>query len=98
MQFSIPHKESQVAAITRVKKALQQSRAQLAGHVTDMKEEWKDNVLHFSFTLQKSHIEGTLTISEKAYEIYAKLPLIWRLFEGRIETEIKQQISAMLPQ
>jgi hypothetical protein len=97
MQFSIPHKDSKIAAITKVKKALQQSRAQLAGHVTDMQEEWKDNVLHFSFTLQKSHISGTLTITEKTYEIYAKLPLVWRLFEGRIENEIKQQITTLLP-
>ena len=97
MQFTIPHKESQLAAIVRIKKALQQSRSQLASHVTQMKEEWKDNVLHFSFTLQKSHIEGTLTVKEKAYEIYAKLPLIWRLFESRIEKEIKEQVSNLLP-
>lgn len=98
MQFSIPHKESQIAAITRVKKALQHSRAQLAAHVENMQEEWKENVLHFSFVLQKNTISGTVTVTEKAYDITAKLPLIWRLFEGRIEKEIKEQVAQMLPQ
>ena len=97
MQFTIPHKESQISAITRIKKALQQSRSQLAGHVENMQEEWKDNVLHFSFLLQKNKISGTVTITDSAYDIYAKLPLIWRLFEGRIEQEVKNQISQMLP-
>lgn len=96
MQFSIPHKYSQVEATTRVKKMLNQSRAQLAAHVSDMKEEWHDNVLNFAFTAEKYHIEGTLTIKDKLFEIYAKLPLTLRLFEGRIQKMIEEQTKQML--
>ena len=98
MQITIPHKESRISAITRIKKALSQSRSQLAAHVENMQEEWRENVLHFSFLLQKNKISGTVTVTDTTYDIYAKLPLIWRLFEGRIEKEIKEQITQMLPQ
>jgi hypothetical protein len=97
MQFSIPHKESKIAAMTRVKKALQQSREQLASHVSDMTESWSDNVLTFGFTVQKNNITGTVTVTDHTYDIYAKLPFVWRLFEGRIEKAIKEQVSQLLP-
>jgi ABC-type ATPase with predicted acetyltransferase domain len=32
------------------------------------------------------------------YIVDAKLPLLWRVFEGKIEKMIKEQASAMLPQ
>lgn len=84
--------------MTRVKKALQQSRAQLAAHVEGMHESWDNNILTFSFTIQKQAISGTVTITDSSYDIVAKLPLMWRLFEGRIEKEIKEQLAQMLPQ
>ncbi len=96
MQVSIPHKDSEVAAITKVKKLLNESRSKLAAHLTDVEEKWEGNVLTFAFTAQKQHISGTLTVKDKVFELYAKLPLTLRLFEGRIEKMIKEQASSML--
>lgn len=96
MQLTIPHKYSEIEAITYVKKILNQSRSQIAAHVTDMEEKWEGNVLHFAFTTQKQHIKGTLTIKDKAFDLYAKLPLMMRMFEGRIEKMIKEQVGEML--
>lgn len=96
MKVSIPHKDSEVAAITKVKKILNDSRSKLAGQVSDMEERWEGNVLHFAFTAQKTHISGTLTVKDKVFDLYAKLPLTLRLFEGRIEKMIKEQASAVL--
>jgi uncharacterized protein YicC (UPF0701 family) len=96
MNVSIPHKDSEIAAITKVKKILNESRSKLADHLTDVQEKWEGNVLHFEFTAQKQHISGTLTVKDRVFELYAKLPLTLRLFEGRIEKMIKEQASAML--
>ncbi len=96
MQVSIPHKDSQVAAITKVKKILNDSRSKLAGQASDIEERWEGNVLNFAFTAQGTHIKGTLTVKDKVFDLYAKLPLTLRLFEGRIEKMIKEQASAML--
>ena len=96
MKVSIPHKFTEVEAITRVKKILNESRSKLADHLTDVEEKWEGNVLNFAFTAQKQHISGTLTVRDRIFELYAKLPLTLRLFEGRIEKMIKEQAGAML--
>jgi hypothetical protein len=96
MQVTIKHPLSEVEAITRVKKLLQESKSQMAGHVSDITEDWQGNILNFAFTAQGYHIEGTLTVKDKEFDLYAKLPLTLRLFEGRIEKMIKEQAEAML--
>ena len=96
MQITIPHKLTEIQAITHIKKVLQQSRTQLAAHVTDMEERWEGNVMHFAFTAQKQHISGTLTIKNHAFDLYAKLPLMLRLFEGKIKKMIEEETKKML--
>jgi hypothetical protein len=96
MQVSIPHKYSQIEAVTRVKKVLNESRSKLAAHLSDVEEKWEGNMLHFAFTAQKQHISGTLDVKDKAFDLYAKLPLTLRLFEGRIEAMIQEQAGQML--
>jgi hypothetical protein len=46
-------------------------------------------------TLQGKQITGTLAIDDKDFIIDAKLPLLWRLFEGKIERTIAEQVKAM---
>jgi len=96
MKVTIPHKFSQIEAITRVKKVLNESRSKLADHLTDVEERWDNNTLNFAFTAQKQHISGTLEVKDRVFELYAKLPLTLRLFEGRIEKMIKEQAGTML--
>lgn len=96
MQVSIPHKQTQIGAITQVKKILNQSRSQMAAHLTDVTESWEGNVLTFAFTAQKQHISGTLEVKDHSFELYAKLPLMMRLFEGKIEKMIMEESKKML--
>ena len=96
MKVSIPHKFSQIEAITRVKKVLNESRSILAAHLTDVEEKWEGSVLTFAFTAQKQHISGTLEVKDRVFELYAKLPLMMRLFEGKIEKMIQEQAKIML--
>jgi hypothetical protein len=96
MKVSIPHKFSQIEAVTRVRKVLNESRSKLADHLTDVDERWEGNTLHFAFTAQKQHISGSLEVKDKTFELYAKLPMMMRLFEGRIEKMIQEQAGAML--
>ena len=68
-------------------------REKIAQNATEVKTEWQDNVLHFSFTAQGSHIEGTLTVLDNEFQLYAKLPLALRLFEGTIERMIAAEVK-----
>lgn len=95
MHVEIPHQFSQKEAVNRVKMALNQSRAQALQQAPDLKTQWRDDTLEFSATVQGKFIEGTLAVEEKQFVLDAKLPLLWRMFEGRIEKAIKDQVAQM---
>lgn len=95
MHLEIPHKATKVAALTKVKKALQEGRTQLAQHATIDEERWEGDVLHFAATLQGKQITGTLSVTDKDFVIDAKLPLLWRIFEGKIERMMAEQVKSL---
>jgi len=95
MHLAVPHKMSQAAAIERVKKALDENRAQIAQYAQITEEKWDGNTLDFTVDLQGKEITGTLEVTDADYVIDAKLPLLWRMFEGRIESQIAEQVKKM---
>ncbi len=95
MQFKIPFKGSQAEGIQRIKRLLDESRAKIAGHATIEKEEWQGNVLSFAFTAQGKSISGTATVGDNEIDLYAKLPLSLRLFEGTIEKMIAAEVAKL---
>lgn len=98
MHLNIPHKFGQQKAIDRLKAALEQAKTnpQVKDQLTIEKEEWDGNTLTFEFTAQKQHITGTLVIEDKDFILDAKLPLMLRMFEGRIEKMIGEQVKGLL--
>ncbi|MES2006675.1 MAG: polyhydroxyalkanoic acid system family protein [Patescibacteria group bacterium] len=96
MHFNFPHNTSAAHATARIKTALMQQQGELAKHVTIKKQEWEGNTLNFAFDLQGKTITGTVAITEREYVIDATLPLLWRMFEGKIEKEIRNQVGGIL--
>ena len=82
-------------AVSKVKQALMHGKSQLAQYATVDEERWAANTLHFAATLQGKQITGTLEITDKDFVMDAKLPLLWRLFEGKIERSITEQVQAL---
>lgn len=95
MKIKLPHNTTQALAIDRAKKLIDDSRSQFAQHASDIKEEWDGNVLNFGFSGQGQKIEGTLTVTDTDFEVYAKLPLALRLFEGTIERMIHAEAKKL---
>lgn len=95
MHIQVPHNTSASAAVGRIKTALNEHRGQLMQHVKIDKEEWDGNTLNFEIELQGKKIPGSLAATDTEYILDATLPLMWRLFEGKIEKEIEKQIQGM---
>ncbi len=95
MHIQVPHNTSQSKAVGRVKSALNQNRAQLMHHAKIKKEAWVGDTLQFEIELQGKSIPGSLAITEKEFVLDATLPLLWRMFEGKIEKEIKKQVEGL---
>ncbi len=86
---------TQAKAALHIKDKLNQHRKELAEHATISKEEWQDSTLSFAIDFQGKKISGTLQITETDYVLDATLPLLWRMFEGKIEAEVKKQVEKM---
>lgn len=95
MHFKIAHKTTKTEATQRVKDALEQSRPHLKGEIVVNSEKWEGNTFHFDVTLKGKGITGTLDITESDFILDAKLPLMWRMFEGMIEREIAKQVQSL---
>ena len=97
MHIKLPHNlKTEGAAILRAKQALNQMRSQLPPNAKINKESWSDNTLTFDATADKINVTGSLVVTKDEYEITAKLPLMLRIFEGRIEKAIKEQTAQLL--
>ncbi|MDR3571633.1 MAG: polyhydroxyalkanoic acid system family protein [Candidatus Pacebacteria bacterium] len=95
MHLEIPHKTNKQEALVRVKHGLDEMRAKMGDQATIHEERWDVDTLHFDVTAQSQRISGTLKVEDKNFVIDAKLPLMLRLFEGRIEREIMQQVQQL---
>ncbi|HUD02612.1 MAG TPA: polyhydroxyalkanoic acid system family protein [Candidatus Paceibacterota bacterium] len=97
MHLDIPHKfTSKAEAAARVKSALIEMRPHLGDKAKIEKEEWVGDTLNFVADIQGQHISGTLEVRDAVFDINAKLPLVMRMFEGRIEKALKEQTAQML--
>lgn len=96
MHIKIPHQFSQAQATARVKQALAEAKPQLKDKVVVEEERWEGNTLHFAFTAERQRITGTLAVGKAEFELNAKLPLMLKLFEGKIERAIKEQVALAL--
>lgn len=96
MQVNIPHKFTKAEAKERVMVAMREARAKLGDQATIDKEEWVADTLHFGITVQGQSITGTFDVRDSDFGLDAKLPLMLRMFEGRIKKAIEEQASAML--
>lgn len=75
---------------------LVEAKPRLAGNADIEEERWEGDTLHFAFTTQGQRIEGQLEVTDKEFVLNAKLPLMLRMFEGRIEKMIQEQGKQML--
>src|SRR4051812_37715746 len=97
MQLNLKHHTTKVQAVAKIKQFLSSAdRKKLEEHITVTKEEWTGDLLEYAFTLQGQEISGTLTVTDDEYQLYAKLPLMFKMFEGRTEREIRSQADTLL--
>jgi hypothetical protein len=95
MHIQVPHKKLKSEAKQRIKDAIEEARPHMVGQVEITKEEWQDDTLSFAVSVQGKAITGTLQVTEEDFVLDAKLPLMWRVFEGRIQKEVAKQVEQM---
>ena len=96
MEVKIPHNSSKHEAVAKVQRLLLEAKPQLEQKIKIEEERWDGDTLHFSFSAEGKQISGTLAVEDAQYHLNAKLPLLMRMFESRIESMIMEQSKQML--
>jgi hypothetical protein len=93
---SVPHELGQAAARARVEQFLEAVQRDYAEHVRNVSGEWQENQLSFRFLTSGLNISGTLAVEDNAVEVSGPLPFVAVLFRGKIEQQIRAELTKLL--
>ena len=96
LNMTVPHHLSRDEALKRIQGLLNNVRTQFADKISDLHEEWNDNVGRFSFSAMGMPVSGTLTVKPSEIELSGDLPALAALYKSKIESTIRQQAETLL--
>ena len=95
MRIAVPHHTSKENARGRVEGRLDQLLAQFGGRADEIEHEWLGDTLRFKGKARGLSVEGTVEVTDSEVIVDGKLPLMARMFEGRIRQAVEREADAM---
>lgn len=95
MRIDVPHNTSKEIARTKVESRLNQLLAKFGGQADDMEHSWFGDTLRFKGKAKGMAVEGTVEITDAAVVIDGKLPMLARMFEGKIRHAVEREAESM---
>jgi hypothetical protein len=96
IKVSVSHQLGQDEARTRISKLLADSRAKFGGQISNVREQWTDNVDVFHFSAMGFDIDGQLNVQPAEVAIELNLPWAALPFKSRVESEIVKHARDLL--
>ncbi len=96
MTIQIEHNLDKERGIICAEKIFSQLAEQYKDEFSDLKQETKENKIYFSFKIRGMKINGEIIVNENKVIIESKLPFAARIFQGMIETQIKENADKMI--
>ncbi|MEO7531034.1 MAG: polyhydroxyalkanoic acid system family protein [Sediminibacterium sp.] len=94
--MSIPHQLTQEEALKKIQGLLSEAKKDHGDKISNLQENWNDNVGAFSFTIMGFDISGTLTVKPSTIDLEAELPFAASLFKGKIKDLISEKAGELL--
>ena len=95
MRIAVPHNTSKDVAREKVDQRLGQLLSQFGGHADEIHHEWMGDTMRFKGKARGMSVEGTVEVTDAAIVLDAKLPLMAKMFEGRIRQAVEREADAM---
>jgi len=96
LDISVPHRLGREAALARLQQFLEDLRQSYAHEISDLRGQWDENRLDFSFAARGLTVQGRLVVEEVFVRVAGPLPLAALFFRGRIEQTIRQELEKLL--
>jgi predicted NBD/HSP70 family sugar kinase len=94
--MEIPHTLGQDEALRRLKAKTDLLSAAYGSQVSDLQQQWNDNVLTYSFKAMGIAVQGTLTVEPADVKLDAELPWVAMAFRGTIESKVREELGKLL--
>ena len=95
MRIEVPHHTSREVARRKIEDRLTQLLSQFGGQAEDMWHEWMGDTLQFKGKAKGMAVEGSVEVTDQDVVIHGKLPLLARMFEGKIRHAVEKEASTM---
>jgi len=96
IKIVVPHAHGQQQASDRLLGFMTQMKQQYKDQVSDLQETWQENRLDYSFRTFGLKVRGAVEVQEQQVSLHADLPLAAIMFKGKIEQEIRSTLERVL--
>ena len=95
MRIAVPHNTTKESARKKVEERIGQLLSQFGGHAQDVEHGWEGDTLRFKGKAKGLALSGSAEVTDAAIVIDAKLPLMARMFEGKIREAVQREAESM---
>ena len=92
----VDHSLGKDEALQRLHGMMGQVKENYGNQISDLEENWNDNGGNFSFKAMGFRIGGDLMVTDNAVEIDVDFPWAAKMFQGTIETTIRERAERLL--
>jgi putative polyhydroxyalkanoic acid system protein len=96
IDVTIPHQLSQAQAMTRIQSLIANIKAEHGDKITDLHEEWGDNVGTYRFSVLGFAVSGTVEVMPTSVRLTGNLPFAASFFKNTIESTIRDRAAELL--
>jgi len=99
MEINYQHNLTQEQAYSKINEFLSELQQKYANKISDPIKKWNSAHTQMEFgmgILGFKGIKGTIFLTQKEVKVVGKIPFLARLFSGKIEQIIKQQLEDLL--
>jgi putative polyhydroxyalkanoate system protein len=95
MRIAVEHHTTKENARQKVEQRLEQLLSQFGGHADEMEHQWFGDTLQFKGKARGFAVEGSVEVTKDEVIFSGKLPLIAKMFEGKIKHAIQKETDSM---
>ena len=97
MRIARKHNMTKTGAKARLDSVLTQLLTDFGTEASDLKSGWSGDAMRFSFGTSWGKVKGKLAVTDAAVLLDVRLPLVARVFEGRIRDEVERKLREYFP-
>ena len=90
MKVSAPHGTTKQGARETIVEEMPKLLQRFGGQVSNARYSWRGDRLEFSFRAFGADLKGAVHVKESDVEVEVGIPFRFRLFQGRIEDEVRE--------